>query len=526
MACSTRDSDGRGETLARLRTSNKKKRQIRFKKANTNETDCTIMATNGGNGARNGNGVASVTKRKELILNAFVMNSPGHLSPGLWKHPRNRTAEYTSLKFWTDLAQLLDDANFHAMFVADVLGGYDVYKGPANVGPALAAGAQFPINDPLYLVPAMAGATKNLAFGITASTTYEQPYSLARRFSTVDHLAQGRVAWNIVTSYLDSAARNFGLSDQVEHDERYRIAEEYMEVLYKLWESSWRDDAVVKDKETGQYAIADRVRQIHHKGKYFNVPGPHICEPSPQRTPFLFQAGTSKSGSAFGAKHAEAIFVGAQLPEQLKPSVEQLRALAKDYGRDPHDIKMMAGITIIVAETDEAAQEKHKELLSYGDREGALALFGGWTGVDLSTYTDDEDFRFVKVPAIQSIIGRWSDTVPGSENLKWNKSRIAEYLTLGGMMAKIVGSPKSVVDELERWVEIADVDGFNLAHVTNPGSFEDIIEFVIPELQRRGLFRTKVEKQGATTREVFLGSPRLVEGHPGRPFRWTAESEA
>ena len=465
-------------------------------------------------------------EKKQLILNAFVITSPGHLSPGLWKHPRNRTTEYNTLKFWTDLAQLMDRAKFHALFVADVLGGYDVYKGPANMGPATPSGAQFPINAPLYAAPAMAAATENLAFGITASTTYDLPYALARRFSTVDHLAGGRVAWNIVTSYLESAARNLGLDTQVEHDERYRVADEYMDVVYKLWEGSWRDDAVVRDVETGQYAVPERVRQIHHQGRYFKVPGPHLCEPSPQRTPLLFQAGTSKAGRDFGAKHAEAIFIGGQVPEKVRPSVDAIRALARDkYGRDPRHLKLIAGINIIVAETDDAARAKRAELLSYGDREGALALFGGWTGIDLSTYSDDEDFRFTGLPAIQSIVNGWASTVPGSDNLKWNKARIVEYLTLGGMQAKVVGGPKTVVDELERWVEVADVDGFNLSHVTNPGSFEDIVEFVIPELRARGLFRTEVEKEGATAREAYLGSRWLLEDHPGRRFRWHAGEE-
>ncbi|KIY00666.1 uncharacterized protein Z520_03331 [Fonsecaea multimorphosa CBS 102226] len=474
------------------------------------------------NGAKGGNGMASLGggNKKQLILNAFAMNTPGHLSPGLWRHPRNKTYNYKKLGFWTDLAKLLDEAGFHALFLADVLGAYDVYKGPANTGPALESGAQFPVNDPLYLVPALAAVTKNLAFGITASTTYEQPYSLARRFSTVDHLSNGRVAWNIVTSYLDSAARNFGLSQQVEHDARYDLAEEYMEVLYKLWEGSWRGDAVVADMESGVYALGDRVRQINHQGKHFNVPGPHICEPSPQRTPFLFQAGTSKSGRAFGAKHAEVIFAGAQLPEKLKPSVEAIRQLAREAGRDPYHVKIVASMCVIVAETDEAAQRKQEEFLSYGNREGALALFGGWTGVDLSTYSEDEDFRFVKMPMINSIINGWADTVPGSENLKWNKARIAEYLLLGGMNAKIVGSPSTVADELERWVEVADVDGFNLSHVVNPGSFEDIIQFLLPELRARGIFRAGIEKEGLTAREQFFGTPSLMSDHPGSKFKW------
>ena len=203
----------------------------------------------------------------------------------------------------------------------------------------------------------------------------------------------------------------------------------------KLWESSWRDDAAPRDLASGQFAVPGRVRPIHHKGKYFQVPGPHICEPSPQRTPFLFQAGTSKAGTEFGAKHAEAVFMGAQLPELVKASVDALRATAKEkFGRDPNHVKIFTGVCVIVYETDERAHAKYEELLSYGDREGALALFGGWTGHDLSAYGDDEDFRFVDKPAIRSIVNRWSSVVPGSEGLSWTKARIAEFLLLGGMM--------------------------------------------------------------------------------------------
>ena len=463
--------------------------------------------------------------KEPFLLNAFVMNTPGHLSAGLWKHPANLTDKYKTMKFWTDLAQLLDNAGFHAMFVADTLGAYDVYKGPANVVPSLASGAQFPVNDPLYLVPALAAVTKNIIFGITASTTYDKPYALARRFSTVDHLSGGRVAWNIVTSYLESAARNHGLDHQLPHDERYAIAEEYMEVVYKLWEGSWRDQSVIADRTTGIYTEADGVREINHNGKYFNVPGPHISEPSPQRTPFLFQAGTSRAGSAFGARHAEAIFVGGQLPDGVRKSVDSIRAQVREVGRNPHSIKILVGMTIIVAESDEAAELKRREYLSYTDREGTLALFGGWTGVDLSKYSDEEDFRFSKTPAVESIISRWASTVPGSENLAWNKNRIAEYLALGGMMAKIVGGPKTVADELEMWAERSGVDGFNLAHITNPGSFEDIIKHLLPELRQRGRFRSEVDKEGSTARFVFQGQDRLREDHPGSAFKWSADEK-
>lgn len=458
--------------------------------------------------------------KKQLILNAFVMNTPGHLAPGLWRHPRNKTEQYTKLSFWTDLAKLLDDAGFHAIFIADTLGPYDVYKGPANVVPVLASGAQYPVNDPLFLVPSMAAATKNLVFGVTVSTTYDKPYALARRLSTVDHLSEGRIAWNIVTSYLDSAARNHGLKEQIPHDERYAMADEYLEVLYKLWEGSFRDGAVVADRERGVYIAPDAVRLIHHHGKYFDVPGPHFCEPSPQRTPFIFQAGVSEAGNNFGGKHAEAIFVGGQEPEGVKVTVDNIRRIAAAAGRHPDHIKVIVGLNVTVAATDEEAWARRAEILTYADTEGALALFGGWTGIDLSTYGDDDDFSLVDSPRVRSIVRRWAATVPGTDHLPWTKRRIVEYLSIGGMGGKIVGGPETVADELERWADVSGVDGFNLSHATNPGSFEDIIQYLLPELRRRGRFRSQVDKEGATAREVFLGSTRLPEDHPGSQYKW------
>jgi FMN-dependent oxidoreductase (nitrilotriacetate monooxygenase family) len=386
---------------------------------------------------------------KQWIINAFAMQSPSHLNPGLWKNPGDAGKDYHDIQAWIALAQKLEKAHFHAIFFADVLGGYDVYKGPANLHPTIPAGAQFPINDPLYSIAALAAATTTIGFGVTASTTYEAPYAMARKFSTVDHLSKGRVGWNIVTSYLDSAARNFGLNTQVEHDERYRIAHEYLDVCYKLWEGSWRDDAV--QSSGSAYANPDAVRQIDHVGKHFTVPGPHICAPSLQRTPFLFQAGTSGSGRTFAATHAEAVFLNAHAPELTRPSVDSIRKQAVEQGRDANSIKIVAGLLVIVAETDEEAQAKYAKLSTYGDREGALALFGGWSGIDLSTYSDEEDFRFVQQPAVRSMVNHWAKTVPGSDGAKWNKQRIAEHLIMGGNGAKLIGSVKTVADELQRW---------------------------------------------------------------------------
>lgn len=226
----------------------------------------------------------------------------GHQSPGLWRHPEDRSWRFTDVDHWVELAKLLENAKFHGIFIADVLGGYDVYK--QSLDPAVISGAQWPVNEPLSVVSAMAAATRSIGFGVTVSTTYEQPYHLARRLSTVDHLTKGRLGWNIVTSYLDSAARNMGQTQQPQHDDRYAQAEEYIKVMYKLFQSSWRDDAVQLDREKGVYTSPELVRQINHEGKFFTVPGPHIVQPSPQRTPLLLQAGTSRAGKVFAAQHA------------------------------------------------------------------------------------------------------------------------------------------------------------------------------------------------------------------------------
>lgn len=467
--------------------------------------------------------------REPWILNAFAMQAPGHLNPGLWRYPKDKGPAYNDIRHWQNLAKDLEAAKFHAIFFADVLGGYDVYKGPANLEPTIPAAAQFPINDPLYAISAMAAATESIGFGVTASTSYEPPYQMARKFSTVDHLSGGRVGWNIVTSYLDSAARNFGLKDQIEHDERYNMAHEYMHVVYKLWEGSWRDDAVYPPGSGSQaYADPKGVRQINHKGKYFDVPGPHLCEPSRQRTPFLFQAGTSSAGRAFAATHAEAIFLNGHTPELVRPSVESIRKLAIEQGRDPTSIKIVAGLLAIVAETDEKAQEKYEELASYGDREGALALFGGWSGYDLSSYSDDEDFRFSDKapPAVRSMVNHWASVSP--QGLTWNKKTIADWLVLGGNGAKLVGNAQTVADELERWVKVADVDGFNFSYASIPETFEDMIKYLVPELRKRGLIWDDYAVPGGTLRENYLGkkgSTRLASTHPGASYFWKAGEE-
>ena len=292
------------------------------------------------------------------------------------------------MKHWQDLARTLERGLFDGIFLADVTGVYDVYEGSPSA--ALRTAIQVPSNDPFSLVPVMAGVTEHLCFGVTGSIPYEPPYAFARRISTLDHLTNGRIGWNVVTGYLDSAARGVGKAKQTAHDTRYDIAADYMDLVYKLWEGSWEDDAVVFDKRAGVFADPKKVHEVSHAGEYFELKGVHLCEPSPQRTPVIFQAGASPKGQAFAANHAECIFIGTAGTEPTAALVESLRAQAVEAGRRGDDLKIFALMSVVVADTDAAARAKHEDYLSYALPEGALALMSGWTGVDLSRFDLDE----------------------------------------------------------------------------------------------------------------------------------------
>jgi FMN-dependent oxidoreductase (nitrilotriacetate monooxygenase family) len=243
-----------------------------------------------------------MTACRPIRLNAFDMACVGHIQHGMWTHPRDRSSNYTSLDHWVRLAQMLERGLFDGLFLADVLGAYDVYGGNADA--SLRGAVQIPLLDPMALVPAMAYATTHLGFGVTCNLAYEAPFLFARRMATLDHLTRGRIGWNIVTGYLDSAARAMGFDAQMEHDDRYDLADEYLQVVYALWEGGWADDAVVRDRGRGIYTDPLRVRRVRHHGEQFHVDALPLWEPSPQRTPVLYQAGASDRGRVFAARHA------------------------------------------------------------------------------------------------------------------------------------------------------------------------------------------------------------------------------
>lgn len=455
--------------------------------------------------------------KKKILLNAFNMNCIGHINHGFWTHPRDTSTQYKTLEYWTELAQLLERGLFDGLFIADIVGVYDVYQKSVDV--TLKESIQLPVNDPLLLVSAMAAVTKNLGFGLTANLTYEAPYLFARRMSTLDHLTRGRVGWNIVTGYLDSAARAMGLTEQIEHDRRYDQADEYLEVLYKLWEGSWEDDAVIEDRQARIYAQPEKVHYVRHSGEFYQVEGYHLCEPSPQRTPVLFQAGSSERGLQFAGSNAECVFISAQNKPATREQVDKVRASAVAAGRTPDDIKVFMGLNVIVGPTEEAARAKYAEYLNYASAEAGLAHFAASTGIDFADYELDEPIQHVKGNAIQS-------ATKILKNNDWTRQKLLDQHALGGRYITLIGSPEQVADELESWIAETGLDGFNLTRIVTPESYEDFIDLVIPELQRRGSYKTAYE-HGTLREKLFEdGNARLPERHAGASFRTLTPSQA
>lgn len=450
-----------------------------------------------------------------IILSAFDMTCVTHQTTGLWRHPDNRAHEYNTLEYWTNLAQLLERGTFDTLFIADVVGLYDVYKGSAEA--ALRDAAQVPVNDPLLAVSAMAAATEHLGFGLTVALTYEQPYALARKFTTLDHLTKGRVGWNVVTSYLDSAARNLGLVEgQISHDNRYDIGDEFMDVVYKLWEGSWEDGAVIRDKESGVFTDPSKVHPIGHDSEHYHVPGVFLSEPSPQRTPVIYQAGASSRGRAFAGKHGEAVFISSLNPAQARVTSDALRDAAEAEGRPRDSVKILSMLTVITAPTDEEAQAKADEYRSYISLEGALALFGGWSGLDMSQFDPDTPLKYIETDALTSVLNRFTKADPDRE---WTPRDVAEFIGLGGFGPVVVGSPTTVADELERWIDEGGIDGFNFAYAVTPGTFEDLVEYVVPELRRRGRVWDNYPEGTLRGRLNGTGQAAVPEWHAAARYR-------
>ena len=449
---------------------------------------------------------------KEIRLNAFEMNCVAHQSPGLWRHPRDRSRDYRSLKPWIALARTLERGLFDGLFLADVLGVYDVFGGSPDA--ALAHAAQVPVNDPLLLVPAMAAATEHLGFGVTVTLSYEPPFPFARRMSTLDHLTDGRIGWNIVTGYLDSAARGSGQAGQRAHDDRYATAEDYMAVVYKLWEGSWADDAVVADRDTGVFTRPGGVRRVRHAGPHYSLDAIHLSEPSPQRTPVLYQAGTSPAGRAFAGRHAECVFMSGPSKQVIAPRVAAVRAAVREAGRDPGTVTVFGMMTAIVAPTDAEADALLADYRRYADPVGALTLMSGWTGIDFSALDPDSRVEHVENDAGRTALDNITRADPSR---RWTVREVAEHVSLGGIGPVVTGSPATVADQLEAWIDDTGLDGFNLTFAVRPETFVNVVDLLVPELQRRGRYKQRYAE--GTLRDKLFGHARLGAPHPATQYR-------
>jgi long-chain alkane monooxygenase len=448
---------------------------------------------------------------KQIRMNAFDMNCVGHIQHGMWTHPRDTSSAYNTLGYWQHLARTAERGLFDGIFLADIVGVYDVYQdGPAA---SIVNGVQIPVNDPMLLVPAMAAVTSHIGFGVTSNLTYEPPYLFARRASTLDHLTGGRFGWNIVTGYLDSAARGMGLGQQLDHDSRYDIADEYMEVVYKLWEGSWEDDAVRRDRANRVFADPAKVHRIRHTGRHYSLDAIHLAEPSPQRTPVLYQAGSSTRGREFAAAHAECVFVNGPDKESTRRIVTDIRRRAVAHGRSPDDIAIFLGRTAVVGRTHREAVEKFEEYHRHASVEGALAHYASTTGIDLSRYELDEPIRYEKNDANNSAV----EAITTLSKEPWTLRRIIGQMTLGSRNAPIVGSAEEVAAELIAWVEETGIDGFNLSRIVTPESLEDFVDLVVPELQERGAYKHHYEP--GPLRQKLFGHARLPDSHPAAGYR-------
>jgi FMN-dependent oxidoreductase (nitrilotriacetate monooxygenase family) len=444
---------------------------------------------------------------RPLRFNAFVMHTNSHIHHGQWRRPDAGQVDFEDIDLWIDLARLLEAAKFDAIFLADVSGVYG--DADADFDVYIREGLQIPSHDPITLVAAIATHTENLGLALTSNVVQNHPFNFARQISTLDHISKGRVAWNIVTGTQDNGARNFGLPRLVDHAERYAWAEEYVDVAYKLWEGSWDDGAVLKDRERGIYSDASKIHTIDHVGERYTVQGPHLPSPSPQRTPVLYQAGSSGSGRAFAARNAEATFIIAPSPAVAKQQIDETRRLAVEAGRRADDITFYQGLSFVIGDTEEEARAKAAEYERYVSVDGYLA-HSALVGRDGRAYDPDTPLSEVETDTMRGF-SEWVRT-----GITDREPTIRDVALVISRQTRIVGTPEQIADALVEWQE-AGVDGINVINWVIPGSFEEFADAVLPVLRERGLAQT--DYAPGPLRQKLFGEPLLNDRHPAARYR-------
>ncbi|HTV25144.1 MAG TPA: LLM class flavin-dependent oxidoreductase [Polyangiaceae bacterium] len=438
-----------------------------------------------------------VQPRKNAHLLAFIQHGVNSHATGMWRNPKDKINwDWTRPPYWQHMARTMERGLFDAIFIADELAPYNNYEGSSDA--CVKYAVQCPTHEPSTLVPILTTATEHLGVGVTLSTAFEHPYSMVRRLSSLDHLSGGRVAWNIVSSYSKSEWDAYGASMSVRQD-RYARMEEYMDLCHKLW-GSWQPDAIIADKASGIYADPAKVHEVRHEGEYFRCRGRSFVSRSPQGHPVLWQAGSSDRGRDFAAKHAEAVFA-------VHPTVERMRQYTDDlnqrlYGkfdRRPGSVKLIYGLQTVVAETRSEAQEKYERIKAQIPLEGALAWISGHFGPDFSKYSLDDHVQNIEIPGIQ---GLFESILYAKNGAPLTVREAALYYAQGMGMPIAVGSPSDIADQMEHYMDVGGADGFMLIATYTPGCFEEFVDLVVPELQRRGRYRKRYP--ASTLRENLL----------------------
>ena len=436
--------------------------------------------------------VAAEAKRI-LRLGAFMR--PVSIHTGAWRYPDAYPDANFNFGHIKRFAQRLETAKFDAFFMADHLA---VLNMPME---ALKRSATVTSFEPMTLLPALAAVTERLGLIATGSTTYEEPFHVARRFASLDHISGGRAAWNVVTTSNPHASLNFGIEEQMEHDERYRRAREFYDVVTGLWDS-WADDAFIRDVESGLYFDPARLHTLEHEGQYFSVRGPLNIGRPIQGWPVIVQAGASEAGRQLAAETAEAIFASARTLEDGQAFYSDIKTRMEKLGRNPDHMKVLPGCLVVVGETVEEAQDKRAVLDSGVHYESAVASLSIALGTDASVF--DPDGPLPDIPETNTSQSGRERTIKLAAQENLTVRQLAQRL--GGYSGlAMVGTPKTIADQMEEWLEACGCDGFNIMFPYLPKGLDDFVDKVVPELQKRGIFRSEYE--GPTLREN-LGLPR------------------
>lgn len=430
-----------------------------------------------------------------LHLNVFLQTTGHHEAS--WLHAAAQPERTTEIGYYRDIATLAERGCFDSLFLADQLA----------IGRSVRHVAQGKL-EPLTLLAALSGATERIGLIATASTTYNEPYNLARQFASLDHISGGRVGWNIVTSWSAEAAGNFGFNELASHENRYQRATEFVEVVAKLWDS-WEDDARIYDRQTGTYADTTRIHPIDHDGNHFQVRGPLDQPRSPQGHPLLVQAGSSESGRSFAARYAEAIFTAQQDLADAKVFYDDVKSRARAFGRDPSAIKVLPGLSPILGSTEAEAQAHEQALNDLTlPATGLKHLSQRFDGFDFSVFDLDKPIPIDAFPVPDTVQGAQSRAGVILDIVKREKPTLRQLLhRLAGARGHkvLAGTPKSIADHIQHWFEQGAADGFNIMPAIFPSGLADFVDEVVPILQQRGLFRSTYA--GRTLRDHF-GLPR------------------